>query len=301
MSNYSIRILTSAQHLRQFTVSWDDLWSRSSAAAPTLRAATLAQHLEQFAGESPAWCAVVERADGAAVAALPIVPSRQALVACGGMPNNEWSGSGDLLLDESGDIASICDCLAAALRHAPWPLFWLEWIPHGTTRWQALLAAVDRQGGRWETKPSFDVGLVPTVSRWDDYQAGWSKNHRRNMKRFEKQLAELGKLTFEIRDRFSGDEVEQFLREAFEVEDRSWKGQQGTSILRSEGMWEFYLRQAKQLAEWRQLRISLLRLDGRPVAVRQGPVLGTAFHPELTGDSRLHDLAFFERAAAQSG
>jgi len=34
--------------------------------------------------------------------------------------------------------------------------------------------------------------------------------------------------------------------------------------------------------------------DGRVVAVKQGPVVGTAFHPELTGDSRLHDLAFFE-------
>ncbi len=33
-----------------------------------------------------------------------------------------------------------------------------------------------------------------------------------------------------------------------------------------------------------------------PVAVRQGPVLGTSFHPELTGDSRIHDLAFFEDA-----
>ena len=41
--------------------------------------------------------------------------------------------------------------------------------------------------------------------------------------------------------------------------------------------------------------------DGRPVAVSQGPVLGTAFHPELTGDSRIHDLAFFDRAAPQTG
>ena len=45
-------------------------------------------------------------------------------------------------------------------------------------------------------------------------------------------------------------------------------------------------REVEVLAEW----------DGRPVAVRQGPVLGTAFHPELTGDSRVHDLAFFEGA-----
>jgi 5'-phosphate synthase pdxT subunit len=43
----------------------------------------------------------------------------------------------------------------------------------------------------------------------------------------------------------------------------------------------------EQLAEW----------DGRPVAVRQGPVVGTSFHPEITGDSRLHDLAFFPETA----
>ncbi|QSX00414.1 pyridoxal 5'-phosphate synthase glutaminase subunit PdxT [Haloterrigena alkaliphila] len=41
---------------------------------------------------------------------------------------------------------------------------------------------------------------------------------------------------------------------------------------------------ARVLASW----------DGRPVAVKQGPVVGTAFHPELTPDSRIHGLAFFE-------
>jgi 5'-phosphate synthase pdxT subunit len=38
--------------------------------------------------------------------------------------------------------------------------------------------------------------------------------------------------------------------------------------------------------------------DDRPVAVRDGPVVATSFHPELTGDSRIHDLAFFENRAA---
>jgi 5'-phosphate synthase pdxT subunit len=37
--------------------------------------------------------------------------------------------------------------------------------------------------------------------------------------------------------------------------------------------------------------------DERAVAVRDGPVLGTAFHPELTDDSRLHGLAFFRSPA----
>jgi 5'-phosphate synthase pdxT subunit len=44
---------------------------------------------------------------------------------------------------------------------------------------------------------------------------------------------------------------------------------------------------AEVLAEW----------EGRPVAVREGPVVGTSFHPELTGDSRIHDLALFDRLA----
>jgi 5'-phosphate synthase pdxT subunit len=38
--------------------------------------------------------------------------------------------------------------------------------------------------------------------------------------------------------------------------------------------------------------------EGRPVAVREGSVLGTAFHPELTGDSRIHDLALFDALPA---
>ena len=51
-------------------------------------------------------------------------------------------------------------------------------------------------------------------------------------------------------------------------------------------------REATVLASW----------DGRPVAVRDGPVLATAFHPELTSDDRIHELAFFadERTAARS-
>jgi len=34
----------------------------------------------------------------------------------------------------------------------------------------------------------------------------------------------------------------------------------------------------------------LAAVDGHPVAVRQGNVVAISFHPELTGDSRLHEL-----------
>jgi len=34
----------------------------------------------------------------------------------------------------------------------------------------------------------------------------------------------------------------------------------------------------------------LAQVDGHPVAVRQGRLLAVAFHPELSGDARVHDL-----------
>jgi 5'-phosphate synthase pdxT subunit len=37
--------------------------------------------------------------------------------------------------------------------------------------------------------------------------------------------------------------------------------------------------------------------DGRVVAVRQGPLLGTSFHPEVTGEHRFHEL-FLETVRA---
>lgn len=44
----------------------------------------------------------------------------------------------------------------------------------------------------------------------------------------------------------------------------------------------------------------LAEVEDDPVAVRQGPVVGLSFHPELTDDSRIHDLAFFETVLAEA-
>ncbi len=41
----------------------------------------------------------------------------------------------------------------------------------------------------------------------------------------------------------------------------------------------------------------LAAVDGHPVAVRQGNVVAIAFHPELAGDARLHELLIQETPA----
>jgi pyridoxal 5'-phosphate synthase pdxT subunit len=43
----------------------------------------------------------------------------------------------------------------------------------------------------------------------------------------------------------------------------------------------------------------LARVDDHPVAVRQGNVIAVAFHPELTGERRLHELLLAMNGAGQ--
>ena len=43
----------------------------------------------------------------------------------------------------------------------------------------------------------------------------------------------------------------------------------------------------------------LAELDGHPVAVREGPILACAFHPELTDDPRVHALLMAMASAAR--
>ena len=43
----------------------------------------------------------------------------------------------------------------------------------------------------------------------------------------------------------------------------------------------------------------LAEVDGHPVAVRQGNILAVAFHPEMTGDTRLHAWLLSRRGDAQ--
>jgi 5'-phosphate synthase pdxT subunit len=40
--------------------------------------------------------------------------------------------------------------------------------------------------------------------------------------------------------------------------------------------------------------------EGKPVAIRQDNIIGTSFHPELTSDLRIHDLAFFGTTISDS-
>jgi CelD/BcsL family acetyltransferase involved in cellulose biosynthesis len=101
-----------------------------------------------------------------------------------------------------------------------------------------------------------------------------------------------GALDLEVHHPTTRDEIEPLLRQIFEIEDRCWKGEAGTSVLKTPGMLGFFVNQAELLAGWGQLEILLLKMSGEPIAFEYGLVgKGTYFSPKVGYDERFNDLS----------
>jgi CelD/BcsL family acetyltransferase involved in cellulose biosynthesis len=262
--------ITSVEQLREFAPAWDDLWWHSDVTLPTVRAELVAQWGEQFKPREQFHALVV--ADGPQwIAALPLVSCRVGwLVPAGGLPSNPWSPCGELLLNPTADAAGALDLLLAAAETLPWHLLWLNEATPESPRWQSLLRACARAGVPASYHERFRVGRVDIERNWETYQKRLPKNHRQGMNRSLRRLESEGDVRFEMQSRLAVEQVEPWLRAAFEVEDGSWKGKAGTSVLRTPGMFPFFVRQAEQLARWGQLEIAALWLDGRVIAFVYG-------------------------------
>jgi len=263
--------LTSLAALRTNAAAWDDLWQRSDVSLPLVRAELLAQWVEHFAPRAN-FHALVVADQSRWLAALPLVSRRVGrLLSAGGMPCNPWSACGDLLCNAAAaDSDAAMDLLVAAATELPWPLVWCDDAASETPRWQALLRACERAGISAHAHEHYRVGRLEIEGDWNAYQKQLPKNHRQAMNRAARRLAEQGKLQLETSSTLEPASVEPWLREAFEVEDLSWKGESGTSVLHTPGMFEFFAAQARQLAACGQLETAALRLDGRMLAFMYG-------------------------------
>jgi CelD/BcsL family acetyltransferase involved in cellulose biosynthesis len=280
--------LTSVDQLRAAAADWDDLWWRSETALPTARAEMLARWIEQFASGAGFHVLIVADQERW-VAALPLVSCRVGrLIPAAGLPNNPWMPCGELLLDADADAAAVLDLLLAEAAERPWQLLWLNEALPESPRWQALLRACDRAAMPAAYHQRFRVGRVTIGPDWSIYQKRLPKSHRQGMLRAAKRLACEGDVHYEMHSHLDTSEVEPWLREAFELEDRGWKGASGTSVLRTPGMFRFFVGQAEQLARWGQLETAALRLDGRLLAFIHGfRGKGVYFAHKISYDPRL--------------
>jgi CelD/BcsL family acetyltransferase involved in cellulose biosynthesis len=269
--------LASIDHLRRVSVAWDDLWQRSEATLPVLRAELVAQCVEHL-GPSEDFQALVVEQGGRWVAALPLVSIRRfEVLDAGAFPANRWGPAGRLLVDPAADVRAALDCLVFGIRHLPWPLLWLDHLRLDTAGYRALRAALTRAGLAHSSLERYRVAWNDIDHDWERFRQGWSRNFRRQLARRARRLAERGEVRFGLESEFELQTVESRLRRGFEVEDRNWKGREGGSVLRR-GLLPFYLRQAQQLACWGHLRLAFLELDSRPIAFAYGIAAKGVFH-----------------------
>jgi CelD/BcsL family acetyltransferase involved in cellulose biosynthesis len=207
------------------------------------------------------------------VAALPLVSRRlKGILPVACLPQNEWSCNGDLLVDPQCDLQTVLDRLVGLAARRHWPLLWLDGIATESPWWQAMIAALGRAGLPLALTPQYEVGTIAIDGNWDAYYGQLSGSFKRNLRRRTKALSEHGPLTLQpvALSSLPASEVRQQLRHALLVEDRSWKGPQGTSVLKSPGMFDFFCQQCQALADHDQVGLYRLDLNGAPIAFELG-------------------------------
>lgn len=256
----------STAELRDDADRWDELWLRSDVAAPTMRAALIADWADCFAANDR-FAAVALEDDGRLVAALPLIARRSShLLRLGVLPVDDWNLANDILLDPQSDAEELCRRLVAGMLDDSWSLFWFQTVPFETSRWKSLCEAMRQADMQVKIHHQYQVPVVEVAEDWATYEASVPGDHRRSRRRYRKMMERDGDVQCEVVHSPPTEELAPLLREGFEIEDRSWKGEHGTSLLQTPGMFDFYLRQAQQLADWNQLALVFLRFDGRPIA-----------------------------------
>lgn len=272
--------------------AWNDLWQRGQLSAadttpPSACSESIGLWLEHFAPHCGFLGLAVER-NGQLIAALPLVHQRMKhAIGVGSLPMNNWCWSGDLLVDPCADIEPALEMLAAEVRRAPWPLLWFEIAPLQSPRWQKFLAALKFVGSSYVASEKFRIGKIEMELKlgrdWEAYQQAWSGNHRRHMRKALRRANEEGGVELDIQRPRSGVDARALLREGFEVEHRSWKGSEQTSVLSNPPVWSYYRDQVGVLAERGQMEMTFLRHQGQAIAFEYGWRAGGVYYTPKVG------------------
>ena len=168
MTTHALQIdwINSVEELRSAADNWDDLWQRSDVAAPTARAAIVAQWVELFCARSD-FRAVVVKDQEKFLAALPLVRTKlYRVLSASTIPANGWLPSGGgLLLDREMATDDVMDLLLEAIAGLPHQVLWLDEVALSFPHWQTFWNAVRRAGMAREFSGAVSGGTDRNRSR----------------------------------------------------------------------------------------------------------------------------------------
>ncbi|HEY5192248.1 MAG TPA: GNAT family N-acetyltransferase [Solirubrobacteraceae bacterium] len=206
--------------------------------------------------EGPLLLATVRRA-GELVGALPLVRHGVVLAS----PAN-WHTPATGVLAEDGRAASE---LARVLGAEHPRRISLAFVDEEDAGIQAFRGELARTGYRVLQRTLTRPPYVDLVGDWAAFESGLPSDVRANLRRRRRRLEERGTVAFE--EEGGGSQLDRLLDEVVKVEGMGWKGEQGTAIGSRADTLGFYREIAGWAADRGWLRIHVLRLDGRALAV----------------------------------
>jgi CelD/BcsL family acetyltransferase involved in cellulose biosynthesis len=174
----------------------------------------------------------------------------------------------DLLLPSELDrrheaLAAFADALVE--RAGAWDALDLRGVPAESPTVQELIAAAAERGMRHAIVPGYSRPEISLDGTWDEYLDARPGRFRYNLRSRLRRLQERGVATFRTVTRPS--EVRWAMVALTELHARRWRGQHTATIFSSSSAARrFYAEAAQRYAERGMLDLTLLELDGRPVA-----------------------------------
>jgi CelD/BcsL family acetyltransferase involved in cellulose biosynthesis len=174
----------------------------------------------------------------------------------------------ELLAEDSDALHELAGGIAA-LRT---PVL-LQRLPADSPSIPALKQAF-RPFGVVVTRGSAPHAVIRLDEEWTKPEGRLSKRRASDLRRARRRAEGEGEVDVELLAPEEA-EVDELLDDAFAIEARSWKGQEGTALALDSERGSFYRRYLSWAAEREELRISFLRIGGRRVAMQLAVAWGS--------------------------
>ena len=283
----------------EIATKWDCLWERSEVQMPTSRWEHLQLWFETFAPTAKRRAVIVEHA-GEWVAAFPLVASRlKGIVPIWDMPYSSWTPSPELMIDRGlATEHAAYDQLFAGLAKLSRPIFRLSELSRSNGVGDQFLAAALRAGRVTDVGLRFEVGQIAIRGRdaasanFKAFQAQLSGNFRRKIGKMLRRAEGLGGVELRVERPRDPQDVKHWMAIGLEIENRGWKGANGSSAIAVPGMVQYYIQQAQLQADRNELTLLFLQHRGESIAFEYGWTLNrTYFSPKIGYDEAYGHLS----------
>lgn len=277
-----VTLVESIERFDDLRDAWTALWDRSPTGHLFDTHDWLAAWWRAFAEPEDRLRVYGLREDGRLVAALPAMLRGRTLR----LIFNHYLGRSELLAEHGRDDAYRALFGAVHDDRALWDVFELPQIPEDSPTVAALSSGAADPLGVHAVRviASPFLQLEGTYDAW--YEARFSSKKRQQDRRKYRQAEKIGPTTL-VTHTAVEDVVAAFER-GLEVEDKSWKGEEDSAIVRDPATLAFMRDVVRRFAERGAARLVEQTIDGRAAAFLLGFVAGDTFYFHKTG----YDPAF---------